>query len=97
MTTTTETTVPVGTRHECLSYRGGCDRGDGKAPRKKCRRCGGQLVNYPVTYGAYVWRGDGRYRQDDALALFARERDADRWIELHSAEYAHTAGGIVVR
>lgn len=90
--------VPVGTRHFCPSSWGyGCDRGDGKAPRKRCRRCGGQLVSVPVTYGVYVWRGDGRYREDDALALFARESAANRWIERHSHEYAHTAGGIVVR
>lgn len=35
----------------------------------------------PPEYGAFHWRGDGRYRREDAVRVFKREGDAKRFAE----------------
>lgn len=70
----------TGKRHYCTSGSGyPHTSGDGAAKRKKCAYCGGAIVIQPGVYGVFVWRGDGRYRLDDAVATFARERTADAY------------------
>lgn len=44
--------------------------------RKLCPGCKGRLVERVVDFGVFVWRGDGRYRREDALWVYGRELDA---------------------
>ena len=44
--------------------------------RKTCVYCRGPLDTSRGVYGVFVWRGDGMYRPNDALSLWAREPDA---------------------
>lgn len=70
--------LPSGQRHYCTagsSYPH--TSGDGAAKRKKCAYCGGRLAVQHGCYGVFVWRGDGRYRAESAVALFAREGRAE--------------------
>jgi hypothetical protein len=56
-----------------------CERGRGRAPRCKCRYCGGLLRTASGIYGVFTWRGDGRYRLEDAHATYIQEGAADRF------------------
>lgn len=70
--------VPAGRRHYCTSGDGyPHTSGDGAAKRKKCAYCGGRIAVHEGAYGVFIWRGDGRYRQETAERLFARESAAD--------------------
>lgn len=67
-----------GRRHYCTAgHYYPHTKGDGAAKRKKCAHCGGRIDVQEGVYGVFVWRGDGRYRRENAERLFAREATAD--------------------
>ena len=70
--------APMGTKTECRHDGSGGlhTRANGKVSRKTCVYCRGPLDASSGVYGVFVWRGDGMYRPDDALSLWAREPDA---------------------
>ena len=35
------------------------------------------------TYGIFVWRGDGRYLKSDAVKMYFREADAQKYADAH--------------
>ena len=63
--------------------------------RETCPRCGGATFLQVGTYALVPWRGDGRYRLEQAVRTYAREGAADR-----AARVAYDEGdprGLVVR
>lgn len=75
------TKLKPATRHECI-HRGQLgygvhDSGSGQPKRKKCRYCGGGFSILTGWYCVFVWRGDGRYRIEDAVSVHNRESLAD--------------------
>jgi hypothetical protein len=55
----------------------------------KCSYCGGSIIERDVSFGVFVWRGDGRYPECDAVRVFERESAADK--------FTHTDPRYVVR
>jgi hypothetical protein len=70
----------MSTRYFCVhQVTPRCDRGNGKPARKRCRGCGGSFATQVGQHGVFVWRGDGGYRREDAVALFERESAAEAY------------------
>lgn len=65
------------TRFECPTDGVGHDRGDGRPPRKACRRCGAAFMIRRGWFGVFPYRADGRYRWSDAIGAYARRKPAD--------------------
>lgn len=73
------------TRHRCsLRVSHQCSRGTGKGP-EKCRTCKGVMVRQIGLYGVFVWRGDGRYPEADALSMHRTEGAADKACEANES------------
>jgi hypothetical protein len=73
----------TGRRHYCPAGRYyPHTNGDGAPKRKKCAYCGSRIEVQEGVYGVFVWRGDGRYRRENAERLFAREAKADAYIAI---------------
>lgn len=65
-------------RHQCsLRVTDRCAQGSGRGPAK-CRGCGGAVYRQEGVYGVFTWRGDGKYRIEDAHATYQTERAAER-------------------
>lgn len=65
-------------RYRCtLDVSVHCVRGRGKGPGK-CPKCGGPIFVQEGVYGVFTWRGDGRYRREDAHAVYQVEGAAER-------------------
>lgn len=73
-------TVQQAVRHRCASSLGSvhCTRGNGRPTRQTCRHCRGILLIEKGLWGVFVWRGDGRYRLEDAISTATREAVAER-------------------
>lgn len=71
---------PIGTEHRCQSARFAACTGptSGRPTRKNCPGCGSAFIVSQGTYAVIVWRGDGRYRVEDAVATYARKPAAER-------------------
>ncbi len=71
---------PIATEHRCMLARFAACTGptSGQPKRKKCPGCGAAFIVSQGTYAVVVWRGDGRYRVEDAIATYAREATALR-------------------
>lgn len=70
----------------------------GKGPASgKCKGCGAPLTVERGLHGVYLWRGDGRYRVEEALALCATEAHAERVADRETVARPDHQGGVVVR
>ncbi len=71
---------PIATEHSCSSAQfAHCKVNQpGKPKTKKCPNCGSVWAVHVGTYAVVVWRGDGRYRVEDAVATYARQAAAER-------------------
>lgn len=70
----------------------------GKGPASgKCKGCGAPLTVEQGLHGVYLWRGDGRYRAVDALALCFTEAHAQRVADRETTARPDHRGGVVVR
>ena len=63
--------------------------------RETCPRCGGMTFVQVGTYALLPWRGDGRYRLEQAVKTYASESAADR--AARAAYEASDPRGLVVR
>ena len=50
-------------------------RGTGRGPNK-CRYCGSAVMNTPGMYGVFTWRGDGKYKIENALWSYSSAKVA---------------------
>lgn len=73
-------TYPIGTEHRCQLARFAACTGptSGRPTRKKCPGCGADFIVSQGTYAVIAWRGDDRYRVEDAVATYARYSAAER-------------------
>lgn len=55
-----------------------CDQGDGRAPRKRCRSCGSELITFVGTWGVFEHRGDGDYPIERAKVTCRTRLSAER-------------------
>lgn len=69
----------VSYRHKCSAQASPyfCTSGNGKPSRKACKHCGGSFYVESGVWVAIPWRGDGRYRVEDAVSTH-RNEDAAR-------------------
>lgn len=67
-------------RHTCTALATiHCAQGrEGKPRTKRCPACRAPWMIETGWWGVFRWRGDGRYRLEDAVATRARRYDADR-------------------
>lgn len=77
MTEKVTTTVrSIATRYRCpLQVTAQC-WGD-KSKRASCPGCGARLHTLTGLWGVFTWRGDGRYRAEDAHRTYVRKSAAD--------------------
>lgn len=80
MTTATATAQRLATRYECATMCNpfGCQRGDGKPARAKCRFCGGRWRIERGMWGVFVWTGRGFYPIEDAHSVHASRLRAEK-------------------
>ena len=73
----------VSYRHKCSSQSSPCfcTRGNGKPRRKACKHCGASLYVESGVWAAIPWRGDGRYRVEDAVSTHRNEDAARRVVD----------------
>lgn len=45
----------------------------------RCGYCGSPIIERHVDFGVFVWRGDGRYPESDAVRVFGRESAAEKF------------------
>ena len=81
-----KTPAKVAKRYHCPKNDYFCYRGTRKPPSDKCRYCGSRLIIDTGLYGVFEWRGDGRYHEEEAKALFLTKPSAERYAEKHSAD-----------
>jgi hypothetical protein len=72
----------MGHQHSCMyGSTSQCRRNvAGKPKSKKCPGCGGHWLIQEGMFGVFTWRGDGRYRLEDAHATYSSEKLAYRRI-----------------
>lgn len=69
-----------------------CDRGEGPAPRAKCRFCKADLVVSLGLWGVVEYRRDGRYMRPEAFWLFRSLTHAQRAADRENAAGTHAVG-----
>lgn len=55
-----------------------CQHGTGKPRAAKCHRCGSEFLVQAGIWGVFEWRGDGRYRLEDAASTYVRLASAEK-------------------
>lgn len=55
-----------------------CSWGETKPSVSKCRYCGGRLLVRRGLWGTFVWNGEGRYPEAQAVQTFASYARAER-------------------
>lgn len=68
--------MKTATRWSC--YTTSCTAGGSGRGPERCPKCGGRSTFQTAgVYAVYVWRGDGRYKLEDAKGHRLTERAAD--------------------
>ena len=68
-------------RHECVTNMSvHCTKGSGVPKRRKCAWCGSGFLVEEGVYGVFEWRGDGRYKLEDAKRVYQSRLAADKFI-----------------
>ena len=75
-----------GTRYRCMNrgetgFSGFHTSGTGKPRSKQCKYCRSDLITEQGWFGAFTWTGRGFYPHGEALQLFTREADAQRYAD----------------
>lgn len=81
------TGVHIARRHRCATRTSvHCTRGNGRATRQRCAWCGSRIHTEAGVWTVLPWRGDGRYRMEDAVSTHRSERAAERSIRPEDAD-----------
>lgn len=60
--------------------------GTGRAKRPLCAWCGGDMVTEVGVWGVFAWEADGVYAVERSVRTYARQTDAESFIQEHPAQ-----------